>query len=201
MTPYDCDIWISEQMTIINQDKKYFDYVIDKVLYWRLEFSKNVTFKRDRKWFQESYPIFEKMWKYVEFFRNNEEQLQLFSDYLDSRGIKESKSLKVNTEVMDLVAKLFDTNNQSYQEYLENVKSDIKKFKKKKKESDDKKQKYSDNATSYYNTYMFVDNDNDDNNNNNDNAKKIKKKKKISQQVNTNKSSLTKPSNYLFIDN
>ena len=77
MTPYDCDMWVASTIAKLTSIPKYFDYVFDRVLYWRLENSHNVTIKRDREWFDKNLPIFEKSWKYVEFFREHKDKSKL----------------------------------------------------------------------------------------------------------------------------
>ncbi len=155
MTPYDCDVWVADQMAQINLQPKYFDYVFDKVIYWRLEKSKNVTIKRDRKWFADNYPTFKKMWDYVEFFRNNEDKLQIFKDYLDSRP------KKINDDIMNVIAKLYNTNAPNYTNIVANILKNIDINKEKKEKKLKEKSKYSfDNEImdSYKKSgYMFTD--------------------------------------------
>ncbi len=50
------------------------DYYFDRVLYWRLSLCHNVTIQRDREWFAEKRPIFEKEWERVEYYRANPEE-------------------------------------------------------------------------------------------------------------------------------
>ena len=88
MTPYDCDLWVAEQMIEIENNPIYKDCKFDKVFYWYLKESKNVTIVRDREWFRNSMPTFEKMWKYVVHFRQNLNKLELFKDYVDSFEFK-----------------------------------------------------------------------------------------------------------------
>ena len=97
MTPYDCDLWISQ--TISQFDKN--DYMIDKIIYWRLEKAHNVTIMRDKEWFLQSLPTLEKMWKYVEFFRKNKEKLNILLDVI--------KCIKKNNKVMEIIDYLFNT--------------------------------------------------------------------------------------------
>ena len=161
MTPYECDIWVAEQIQMINLDKKYFNYVLDKVIYWRLEFSKNITFQRDKKWFNESLPIFQKMWNYVEFLRKNKMQLDLFKEYIETVSVKKDK------EIMNMVAKLYDTSAPNYSEYIYQLRADIAKNKCKKDEKYAMKLNSTGNLFSnheedsnVYSGYMFVDYDN-----------------------------------------
>lgn len=75
MSPSDIELWISSQTP---PD----DYYIDKILYWRLEKSHNITIKRDKKWFELAYPKYKKSWDYILFFRNNPIELDLLHRYI-----------------------------------------------------------------------------------------------------------------------
>jgi putative phage-type endonuclease len=123
MSPYDCDIWIAQTIGDISTNKKYENYVFDKVIYWRLEDSFNVTVMRDRDWFNDKLIIFKKMWGYVRFLRNNKEQLDLFKKYLDSCNIK--SEVKKNKIIMDIIEKLCDYTNPDYQNIIENIKEEL----------------------------------------------------------------------------
>lgn len=109
MTPADCDQWIAEQMSKYHSNIKYSDYCFDKVIYWKLNMSHCVTIPRDKKWFSEKLPIFEKMWNYVKFFRQNKNALNKLLEYIESLPIKKNKL------IMDTVDKLFNGEDIIYQ--------------------------------------------------------------------------------------
>ena len=115
MSPYDCDIWISEQLCEINTNPKYNDYFFDKVLYWKLTTSKCVTINRDREWFAASLPQFKQMWDYVLFFRQNKDKLEILLDFINSLSIKKNKV------IMDVVKKLCDATNPNYQNIIKDI--------------------------------------------------------------------------------
>jgi len=100
MTPLDNDIWIAETLQKINSDPEYLNYYFDKVLYWRIEKTSNITINRDRKWFAEKLPLFRKMWDYVLYFRKYPDKFKIFNDYINSM------KLKINTKIMDIVEKI-----------------------------------------------------------------------------------------------
>lgn len=112
MSPYDCDMWVVDQLAIISSDPKYKDYVFDKVLYWKMIFTHNVTIERDREWFAESLPVFKKMWGYVDFFRKNKDKLSLFTRFINSSRIKR------NNEIIDLAEQLCNTKRPNYDKQI-----------------------------------------------------------------------------------
>lgn len=208
MTPYECDIWISEQLDNLKTDPKYSKYVFDKVIYWKLVFSRSETFLRDRKWFSDSLPIFQKIWNYVLFIRENKMQSNLFSEYICSLQLQDesSKSAKIDKKIMAMVDKLCNPSAHDYDEFILKLKEEIssnnnniKKVKKitgnlfvnSKIDTDDQTQSYINTEDVKYNNYMFVDYDNDGNVSTNI---PIKSGGKISK-------SNSKPSSYLFTDN
>jgi putative phage-type endonuclease len=128
MTPKDCDNWVKETLTKYWLDKpydkndkppKYRDYYFDKVIYWKMEDTKNVTIDRDRKWFKESLPKFEKMWNYIEFLRANRDSLDTLIRFINTRNMKR------NVEIMKVIEKLCDPSKKGYKKWYTNLLSDI----------------------------------------------------------------------------
>ena len=162
MSPSDCDRWVMEQMEILDsyhtisgededdeyppeeQERRkkirsYKDVVFDKVFYWRMERSKNVTITRDSEWFHKTFPLYQKMWNRVEFYRENEMQANLFKEYIDTQkaSIMHGKSsrywfkytkklIKQNMEVLD---RLMDVKDPEYNKYVGIVKDWIAEYK------------------------------------------------------------------------
>jgi len=217
MSPYDCDIWVSEQMDIINTDPKYSNYVFDKVVYWKLVFSRCVTFKRDKKWFNDSLPVFQKMWNYVTFLRNNKMQLDIFTEYINSLPSDSTKSKKKDKEIMTMVEKLCNPNMSGYSDFICTLTEEISSNKAKKGEMSPVKKKqnygftedtpvksstyakksYGSNAGAKQSSYMFVDYDNDGNVSNNEHV--ITQSAKPSKPK-SSESYPSFPTGYLFTD-
>jgi len=131
MTPYDCDLWIAQTMCEIQYKDEYRNHFFDQVIYWKLVVSKNVLINRDRKWFAESLPIFEKMWNYVLFFRKNKDKLDLLIKYIESRPVKKNKL------IMSVVEKIYNVSDPDYKNIIDNIMEDIKNVKKKVEYNDD----------------------------------------------------------------
>lgn len=114
MSPVDCDIWISEILS--NLHKTHSKYCFDRVLYWKLVTSNCTLIKRDREWFKENLPIYEKMWNYVVYLRENEETQNIFFDWIYSLpSIKRKKGETLDDakhrrseEIMNVMDKLYN---------------------------------------------------------------------------------------------
>jgi putative phage-type endonuclease len=105
MSPYDCDRWISETMN--NLRYTHPKYIFDRVLYWRLDMSHNCTIMRDKKWFSDKLPEFERVWKYVEYFRENKTLLESFKKYIKSLS-------RVNKEeAMKMLVRLYHKDKET----------------------------------------------------------------------------------------
>jgi len=116
MTPYECDQWVAETIANFPQHptfgRKYF---VDRIIYWKLEMSHNVTIKRDREWFADSLPKLRKMWSYVEFLRENEEIAKLVKRYIDSR------KRKSNDDIMNVIKNLCNPKMDEYKSYIKKI--------------------------------------------------------------------------------
>lgn len=102
MSPYECDIWVTQSLADMTYNPKYKDYFFDKVLYWKLVKSKCVLINRDKQWFAEKLPKFEQVWNYVLYLRENKDKLKILLDFIESRKIKRNK------EIMPVVDRLFN---------------------------------------------------------------------------------------------
>ena len=124
MSPYDCDQWVMKKLgnfykTRLDLGPDFNNYYFDKVVYWRLEKSKNVTIKRDREWFSESLPLFRKIWSYVLFLRKDKTKLDMFVRYINSRKIKRNK------DIMKIMEQLYDVDNSDYEYNLSKILENI----------------------------------------------------------------------------
>lgn len=88
----ECQTWIAEQVLEFPNHRFFQDYLIEKVVYWRLDQVSCHLVKADRTWQKEIVPIARQFWSYVEFYRKHPElldQLQELGDKnpADSRTI------------------------------------------------------------------------------------------------------------------
>jgi putative phage-type endonuclease len=119
MTPHECDLWISNEMSSFHQKPEYIELYIDRVFYWRMDMAKNVLIKRDRQWFADVIPLYKKAFKWVLFLRQNKLQQKLLFDYVDTRKMKK------NDDIMAVVEKLCAPEIKDYDDYIEDIKSKI----------------------------------------------------------------------------
>jgi len=75
---FDYDKWVLDE--IHNLHIKYPElmdnYVFDRIIYWNLKQSHNVTIKRDREWFNEILPELKSIWDKIKYFRENKDEAQ-----------------------------------------------------------------------------------------------------------------------------
>jgi putative phage-type endonuclease len=125
MSPYECDQWVAQTCTTYRNDAEWENYVIDKIIYWKLVESRCMTTKRDDKWFAKHYPTLEKIWNYVLFLRENEMQKKIFLDYVKYAETKFGKK-SANKYIMETMKVLFDTENKKYKKNIAEIKDEIK---------------------------------------------------------------------------
>jgi len=120
MSPDDCDKWIAEVLADFHDE--YVGSTFHKVIYWKLELSHNEIIMRDREWFSDNYSTFEKMWKYVNYFREHEDKKNLFLKYIDKCPVK------YNSQIMDMIEKLTDDKREGYEKYIKELEEEIESF-------------------------------------------------------------------------
>jgi hypothetical protein len=98
--------------------------MIDKVIYWKLFESRCVTTKRDDNWFKSQYPILEKIWNYVKFFRHNKEEKELFLKYVKYAENTLNDDI-INDKIMKVAEILFDTSNKKYKHNVKKIKKEL----------------------------------------------------------------------------
>lgn len=87
LTIEEYDNWVVETIANWQIDdpelaKKYY---FDKVIYWKLPNSHNVTIHRDKEWFLQIYPILNQTWENVEYYRNHPEELPFLKKKAEKR--------------------------------------------------------------------------------------------------------------------
>ena len=119
MSLAETDQWIADVLALIATDEKYENRMFDKVIYWRLDDSHNVTIKRDKVWFAESFPKLQHIWSQVVFFRQNKDKLELLVKFINSL------EKKVDKEIMKMVERLCDPKQPDYQQFVDKLKQDL----------------------------------------------------------------------------
>lgn len=137
MTPCEIDHWISDTIQNISQthcDKDgnaENDLLFERVLYWKLDNSRNITIPRDDKWFADNLPKFKQAWNYVKYFRNNKDHSNLLKKFLDIQPKTKFGKLIENEPgfVMSQIHKLYDEptilnskkEHQLYQKFIQGL--------------------------------------------------------------------------------
>jgi putative phage-type endonuclease len=121
MTPSELDKWVAETLSkpvLITVKKGDPGYVFNRVLYWRLIESNNTVIKRDVAWFKEKLPILDRVWKYVEFFREHSDKLKIFERAVEVYYRERDK----NDKVMNIASLLYDGKDKEVEQLLGEVK-------------------------------------------------------------------------------
>jgi len=67
-------------------------YTFDKILYWKIVNSHCCEIKRERKWFEDKYPIFKDVWSRIEYLRKDTEAANIFKEKI--MKVKEDNKMK-----------------------------------------------------------------------------------------------------------
>jgi len=136
MTPCELDQWIRETIQNLAHTHKdpdgnsENDLMFERVLYWKLDNSRNITIPRDDKWFADNLPIFKQAWDYVIYFRNNKDQSVLLKKYLESLPKDKYNKMReiVPGTVMGTIDKLYNQPDekmkkeyQVYQKFIQTL--------------------------------------------------------------------------------
>jgi putative phage-type endonuclease len=132
MTPEECDAWVAKELATLHSHPIYSTYVLDKVIYWKLVISKNITIPRDRKWFKDNYKAYEDIWKYISFIRENKLIADLLVKYANSieplmdRPYRKTKKEKEEGEknnklIMDMIKRLCNPDEPGYDKLVKKL--------------------------------------------------------------------------------
>jgi hypothetical protein len=142
MSPYECDLWVAtalslyraqgmnleESLTTFQECDNPSEYIVERVIYWKLIESRCTLVKRDRKWFSDNFPILKKLWDYVTFFRSNENQKKQFLKYV--KFIEDTcEEEDRNDKIMKCASILYDDKNKKYSKNVDEIMSEMKKTK------------------------------------------------------------------------
>jgi len=98
MDETDYDIWISQILS--DWQIKYSDiaetHYFEKIVYWKLEESHNVTIDRDRKFMEDILPILNDTWSKVLYYRDNISKLDELREIIKKR----TKFIKFDTKII-----------------------------------------------------------------------------------------------------
>jgi putative phage-type endonuclease len=119
MSPHDCQNWITLQLEELKTNSNYKDYVFDKVVYWKIVKTSCILVTRDREWFSKNLPDMTRVWSYVVFLRGNQNILDLFCDFIDTR------TTKINKTIMRTLDRLCNPSAPDYNTFVEDLRKEI----------------------------------------------------------------------------
>lgn len=88
MTCAEYDQWVLEIMSNFHNLEKYKGYKFDRILYWKLVKSHNVTIERDTNWFSENLPKYDELWKKITHLKNNPKEAEVFKKKMTKNSVK-----------------------------------------------------------------------------------------------------------------
>ena len=120
MSPYDVDVWIATTLSKLKDTHP--DYYFDKVCYWQMMVTHNVTIDRDKEWFDENKSTYEEVWSYVTILRNNLDKANIIFEYIENIKRKDTN------QIMNLIKKVCNIPNEEdkelsndYNKFVENL--------------------------------------------------------------------------------
>lgn len=134
MTPLEIDRWICD--TLQNLKKTHKGMVFERVLYWKIVATRNITIKRDDKWFADNLETFRQTWEYVKYFRANKDKSNLLKRYINTfpldcyKKIKEGKNKGI---IMKTIQTLYaepaedapNKEHKAYAKFIANLEKEI----------------------------------------------------------------------------
>lgn len=136
MTPTEIEKWILN--TLQNLKKTHKDMVFERVLYWKIVATRNITVLRDDKWFNDNIDTFEQTWNYVKYFREHKDKATLIKQYVNSFPLdyykKPKEPVKNKGIIMKTLQKLYDEplpdapkkNHTEYAKFIASIEKEIK---------------------------------------------------------------------------
>jgi putative phage-type endonuclease len=100
MSIKELDDWVLEQLENLDNTVK-----VNRVIYWRLVEKNCTLILRDKKWFDSQMPIYEKIWGYVTFLRNNLDVIEEWKKWIDLQP------RKYNDKIMQKLDELIENKN------------------------------------------------------------------------------------------
>ena len=88
---YEYDQWVLEKISNFFKTKLSYKYYFDKILYWELQTSHNITINRNKKWFNTVLPKFKETWEKVLYYREHMDEAELLIKKKKKRKKKEKK--------------------------------------------------------------------------------------------------------------
>lgn len=85
--------WIADEIIHFDKHDLSKDYMVDKVIYWRLAQVACHLIKADTAWFESKIPMLKQFWDYVLFYRQNTKKLDSLVKFVKETDIKKSAEI------------------------------------------------------------------------------------------------------------
>lgn len=104
MGPAEIEKWVGDEVLTFNKSEWFKDYVIDRIIYWRLAKIACHLIKVDKPWFQSKIPMLKQFWNYVLFYRKYPNKLTKIMEYVEEVGSKNSALIfeRVNKDYLSV---------------------------------------------------------------------------------------------------
>ncbi len=93
MTLDETEKWIAHETCHYHENALSREYVIDRVIYWRLSLIACHLIKSDTKYFESIIPTLQQFWDYILFYRANPKRLDALVQYIQEIGVKKSSEI------------------------------------------------------------------------------------------------------------
>ncbi len=135
MTHDEIKNWISDEIMHYHSSNLSVDYIIDRIIYWRLSQVTCHLIKSNHDFFKSKIPLLKQFWAYVEFYRQHPKKLDRLEDFIKEVGNKKSAQIfeKVHKDYQTLYPETlykplyqeenswrikFNKKSESYQKFL-----------------------------------------------------------------------------------
>ncbi|AFX92611.1 putative phage-type endonuclease [Megavirus courdo11] len=104
MSHEEIEKWISNEIMHFHYHDLSNDYIIDRIIYWRLSQISCSLIKVDKELFESKIPILEQFWDYVLFYRKHSDKLDKLVEYVKEVGKENSDQIfsKINKEYLSV---------------------------------------------------------------------------------------------------
>ena len=96
MTFEELDEWVFEQLSNID-----YGYTLHKIIYWRLIEQNCTLILRNKEWFNSQLPVYNKIWDYVVYLRNNLDVAEKWKEWID--GLVRKYNDKIMSKLDELI--------------------------------------------------------------------------------------------------
>ena len=93
MSHDEIQLWIAKETIQFPQNNLSKNFMIDKVIYWRLSMVACNLIKADPEWFESKIPYLKQFWNYVLFYRKYPKKLDALVKYIEDVGNKKTADI------------------------------------------------------------------------------------------------------------